>query len=167
MIYTYPDDIWDLIEDNREKLEKKPEVIAEDNEVTVYLSVSHGVPIISVYSGGNEAMAEAIFSEADAKRTAERIYAEAIIDDEPVDVDEVIQAREEELDLAIEDLLLVVFDEGDALAIDLEEAKEKILTFLSNEYPEILIYRPMLVDDDGEEVYSEFPYSEYEIEIEG
>lgn len=167
MIHVYPEDIWDFIEDNREKLEENPEIIAEDSEITIYLSISHTVPIISVYSGGNEAMAEAVFSEADAKQTTEKIYAEAIIDDDQIDIEEAIQTREEELDLVVEDLLLVVFDEGDALSIDLEEAKEKILTFLSNEYPESLIYRPMLVDDDGEEVYSEFPYSEYEIEIEG
>ena len=93
-----------------------------------------------------------------------------------MDVEDAMYERDDELRLALMDFLgvtLKIGDEDDVEAAELcdvdiiDEILDEFLKMLADEYG-FEIYRPMMVtSNDGYEVFTEFPYNEYDLEIEG
>lgn len=93
-----------------------------------------------------------------------------------MDVEDVIYERDDELRLALADFLGIVLKIRDEDEVDvtglydvdiIDEILDEFLKMLADEY-DFEIYRPMMVtSNDGYEVFTEFPYNEYDLEIEG
>lgn len=130
------------------------------------------MPVFTVYCDGYEIDSEFAVNERDCINTARRIYETYL---KPAAIDEVLKydepdtedfneeefcitEREEELDIAIHEMLCAVAPNFDYSDNDTEEIKDAVLELLARRF-EIPIWRPMfLEDDDGTTFYEEYPY---------
>ena len=182
-----PNEVWALFEDNRnEKLLTTMIRIAENPEfeVEIYLggetSPQGILPHIVVLMENEEYYSESAVDEKDCERTVTKIYhnyldssyiINSILEnDEPdkitgYEYDMIDEAESENLDLMqgfIEDLTGAPIEHF----VDCNEA-EKLVEDLLNRVCEYLylewgisVWRPMILEDDKGEFFSEYPYAD-------
>ncbi len=78
------------------------------------------------------------------------------------EIEDTVMKREEELENAIYAFYEVVFGETDG--IDFKKEVDCLLEYLSKMHPEKIIYRPLVLDDNGKIKFTIFPYEDYEVE---
>ena len=185
-IYVDASDIWDLFQKEKKLLEDHERKIAECPEygTEIYLTGENGYPCIVVYADDDMVYTEICVSPADCKSVAQSIYNDYLtekvlqkyldeLDEEESDgcdddqlagrlVD--IEDREADLDMAVFDFVNTALDrlcieeymdESDEMCADV---KDHFLEYLARKWG-LPIYRPMyLVEEDGAEFYTEYPY---------
>lgn len=165
-----------------------------DTEYAVYLTAENDLPVLAVAKGNEKTeYKEPCVSEEDCTTVSKKFFARYLFpvmitdgkyiqDDVPdekseretwMDMEDTMYEREDELRLAMADFLAIALQEGDNDGTNIlelyggdvvEEILDEFLKTLSDEYS-FQIYRPMIVtDSDGYEVFTEFPYSEYDID---
>lgn len=175
-----PEDLWDYLQENITEIVMEPVIIAENwfegsliqvsvNDIRkkdFYLTVFvEGMPVdeCSIYG----------------KDTATQFYQEYIdtyiadpemdygsMDEERAQMfeEDAITERDNELDIAFEDLLLTVWEKTPTND-EVIDVKKKVLKLLSEEFPDKSIYRPLyLTDEKGNTVFDEYPYETWDID---
>ncbi len=187
-IYVEPDDTWDFFDDNLYRLKEEMVLIAENEETeySVFITENNGNPLFSVCKGDAAPEYEAESSdEIDCVNTAEVLYMQylypvVVVDGHSIQLDDIDDEsatrrqeledgqyeREDELTMALCEFLEIVlqgdfcFEESCDLKM-VEDTLDYILKYLTKNW-NFSIYRPMFIDDgNGGEVYSEFPYDEF------
>lgn len=182
-------DVWGFFMNHKEKLESQMKMIAENPTygVEVYLTGSDGLATITVLADDEEVYEEQADNYMDCRTVVNEIYdtyltsnalnalADAWLDknDEGLDAAEeadVIEEREIELDEAVYGLMEAfvpnLFDVEDDPDEVYEGLKDCICEYLYKRHG-ISVYRPMyLEDDDGSDVFTEYPYPEIDFDDE-
>lgn len=178
-IYLQPQEIWEHYEQHRAEIDEKPEAVAEDAElgITIFMVGNISFLTLVVIDADLEIVEEIdVDNGVDCCVSADELYRAYIDGDDfqlPDDdrcslTDEIraddIDDRESELDSIIEDLLYGICpDELDELYPEMNNIKDHICEWLYKEY-KVDIYRPMyLEDEDGNEVYKDFPYGDMDL----
>lgn len=188
-IYVPPKEVAKFCRENKERLTKEMVLIAENTATKygLYLTIDHDFYVLSVAKGDNAAeYREVCGDEKTSGSIAQKLIARylvplTVIDGSAVvpdgidgtdkvdegDMDDLIYERDDELQLAMGDLLSVVLQEGrDATDIEelyglelIDEILDDFLTYLTD-IQGFKIYRPSIVTDDdtGDTVFTEFPY---------
>lgn len=174
-VYVFPAEVWSYAKENKEQLQKNIVIIAEDGEYEVTIEREQsGDLLMSVLSDGKLVESERLFSEDDAviacRTCYSRYFGKPTPESEPeeydVDTDmcdHEIALRESELLNSIRDLVDVVSDYADCKLT--EEDELDILTDVCGILSGygIPVYYPMWVEDeDGNEVFVEYPYEDVE-----
>ena len=180
VIYVKPNEVWGAY---MHMLSSKHDdgdqfILIAENEgggIEIYAGpdpkTDGAVPCIVVERDGRDDFLESCLSSDDCADTVRYVYEVYLTedscgfedDDEPeFDEDDAIEDRERELDAAFEDLLTAVVDNQRDLMMRYEEIvedlKDLVCERLARKY-HLGVYRPMiLVDEDGEEFYEEYPY---------
>lgn len=173
-ITVKPEDAWDFFKDQVKTLVHSYIPIAQaDGGVTILMGVEYsGMPNIIVMVEGDVVMEELATGKEDLADTLEYIYsvyasdrgyATGLSDEPEFDEEDVIEDRERELDMAFDALLEIVVEHQYDLMMTyedvIEDLKDLVCERLARKY-NLDIYRPMiLVDEDGEEFFEEYPYS--------
>lgn len=176
-IYVEAEDVWKYFQNNKLKLGKTAEAIAENDEfgVVIYLSEERGLPMFEVDADGYQYHEESAVSANDCRETVQMLYDKYLTekflmdDDEEyeslLDIEDQIAERELELDDAVISFLDVVLDEdssmlGAELDDIVEDVKDHICEYLARKH-ELPVRRPMILeDDDGDEFFEEYPYDD-------
>lgn len=172
-VYVFPAEVWSYAKENAEQLQKNIVIIAEDDdyEVTIEREQS-GDLLMSVLSDGELVESERLLSEDDAVIACRTCYSRYFgksatdpeVDEYDVDTDicdHEIVLRESELLNALRDFIDVVSDYADCSLIEQDESD--ILTDVCGILSGygIPVYYPMWVEDeDGNEVFVEYPYED-------
>lgn len=193
-IHIPADKVWSFFQENKKRLSEEMVVIAENTETefAVYLTEDADYPLFVVCKGSADSeYEEAAISENDCADTAKKCYLRYLFpivvttgkvpeepDDEDIEdltaqeMDDAMYEREDELALALGDFLQVVLGDCsdgseiiDTYGMDMiNDILDHILLYLATEM-DFPIYRPTyLIEDDGSEVYVEYPYNEDEDE---
>ena len=197
-VIVQPWDVWDVFFKNLPELRSHLKRIAENTEygVVIYVTEEDNLPDIQVYVDDDLLYSEACVSRDDCAKTVRKIYEDYLTssvvdkliesykqDEEPQEEmtdddyeeyahDELegeIEEREDEIDLAISDLLETVCDSDIRTFCDnaeeiMEDCKEHFLEYLYLKWG-FEIRRPMFLEDEhGVEFYEEFPYDCIEFE---
>ena len=173
-ITVKPEDAWDFFKDQAKTLVHSYIPIAQaDGGVTILMGVEYsGMPNIIVMVEGDVVMEELATGKEDLADTLEYVYsvyandrgyATGLSDEPEFDEEDVIEDRERELDMAFDALLEIVVEHQYDLMMTyedvIEDLKDLVCERLARKY-NLDIYRPMiLVDEDGEEFFEEYPYS--------
>ena len=182
--------VWRYYVENSIILASKMLVIARNDEygVKIYITTDSEYRPIILVTADDSTVYEENVTKNDCERTVSKIYDSYLTNkaienldpsinaddddgeeyDEETDIEEIIEHREDELDMAISDMFCVIF--GDDPILDtiedkvLEDVKEHILNYLYLRHG-LEIYRPMYVDyGNGEEEFEEYPYEHLDIE---
>lgn len=78
------------------------------------------------------------------------------------EIEDEITLRETELDNAVLEFISVVF--GEVPTDNIENIKDTMINMLHTEFPTLHIYRPMVICSRDKEIFTMYPYAEYEIE---
>lgn len=170
-----PAKVWDYYQRNAGKLQSSMHEIASNDDfgVKIYITASsYGDAQVIVEMDDDREEITTVSSAEECERVCKSVYADyltsAVVssavqaeDDDRANEEEfLIEAREQELDGATYDFLMVALDgeyQEDMDAI-IETAKERFLEFIAREM-KLPVFRPMhLEDEDGEEFFSEYPY---------
>ena len=173
-----PAKVWDYYQRNAGKLQSSMHEIASNDEfgVKIYITASsYGDAQVIVEMDDDREEITTVCSAEECERVCKSVYADyltsAVVssavqaEDEEIDraneEEFLIEAREQELDNAAYNFLMDVLDEyQDEMDELVETAKEHFLEFMAREM-KLPVYRPMhLVDEDGEEFFSEYPYED-------
>jgi len=181
-------DIVDYYKKNKFRLSQESEDIAENEAigVVIYLSDTNGRPTITVLADdmqvaevttGVDGLSELTQTMYDTYLD-EQSFISAMTegeDDGEYDEEELAEAlineREDELDVAVDDFLATVLQtngyEYDSIIDELhDDVKEHFLEYLARKF-KIELYRPMyLEDENGEDFFEEYPYGCMEFEDE-
>ena len=165
-----------------------------DTEYAVYLTEENDLPVLAVAKGDEKTEhKEHCVSEDDCTTVAKKFYTRylfpvMITDDKYIpedvpddgedetwmDMEDAMYERNDELSLAMADFLAIALQEGDNDGTNIletygyevvDEILDGFLKELSENYG-FHIYRPMIVTEkeSGCEVFTEFPYDEYDID---
>ena len=165
-----------------------------DTEYAVYLTEENDLPVLAVAKGDEKTeYKEHCVSEDDCTTVAKKFYTRylfpvMITDDKYIpedvpddgedetwmDMEDAMYERNDELSLAMADFLAIALQEGDNDGTNILEAYgyevvdeilDRFLKELSEDYG-FHIYRPIIVTEkeSGCEVFTEFPYDEYDID---
>ena len=192
-IHIPADAVWGFFQESRKRLNKEMVLIAEntDTEYAVYLTEENDLPVLAV---AKTEYKEHCVSEDDCTTVAKKFYTRYLFpvmitddkyipedvpdngeDDETwMDMEDAMYERNDELSLAMADFLAIALQEGDNDGTNILEAYgyevvdeilDGFLKELSEDYG-FHIYRPMIVTEkeSGCEVFTEFPYDEYDID---
>ena len=192
-IHIPADAVWGFFQESRKRLNKEMVLIAEntDTEYAVYLTEENDLPVLAVAKGDEKTeYKEHCVSEDDCTMVAKKFYTRYLFpvmitddkyipedvpdngeDDETwMDMEDAMYERNDELSLAMADFLAIALQEGDNDGTNILEAYgyevvDEILDGFSEDYG-FHIYRPMIVTEkeSGCEVFTEFPYDEYDID---
>lgn len=162
-----PSEVWDYFEQNVEKLHSSYHLIASNNEygAEIYITVnSYGEAQIIAELDGDRMETTTVFNAEECEKVCRSVYDDYLTPSavsSAVEEESLIEAREQELDDAVYNFLMDVLDEyQDDMDELVETAKEHFLEFMAREM-KLPVYRPMhLVDEDGEEFFSEYPYED-------
>jgi len=176
-IEVQPNELWDFIEENALSLTEIPEEIAYDSRTSVWVEIENDTPFIFVTDEyDNEIDRIWISGKNDAAREASEVFMHYLRKEEDVCWDEEeeiledilqqteVEDRENEIYSAFDDLLYVIFKE-DAEKDVIKDLISHTMNYLVDKY-EVKIHYPMYLEVDGEKVYEEYPYNEYEMEVE-
>lgn len=170
-IHLKPEQVWDFWEKHKERLAKEMVLIAEYDDVAIYLSAENTIPYIYACKGDDIVQKEGMVNKMDATDTAYTFYSKYLIKkDESDSADSVrdadfqaVEDRENELYAAFCDFLVVAMDCSDEEIYEsppdeLNEALDDVLLLLSEKHG-FFIYRPTILEDEnGEEYLEEYPY---------
>lgn len=197
-VIVQPWDVWDVFFKNLPALRTHLKRIAENLEygVVIYVTEEDNLPEIQVYVDDDLLYSEGCVSEDDCTKTAGKIYEDYLTsnvidkiiestqqDEEPQEettdddyegyaheeLEQEIEEREEEIDIALSDLMETVCDADISTFCDnaeeiMEDCKEHFLEYLYLKWG-FEIRRPMFLEDEhGVEFYEEFPYDCIEFE---
>ena len=169
------DAVWDYFQAHKTELENSEQIIAENEELGVEISLTSekGIPCFVVTADGYQYAEERAISAEDCKETVEDLYEEFLtnkfFEDEEykhsrLDQEDMISEREMELDDAILTLLYALYEDLDMsfkVKIDeiCEDLKDHILEYLYKKHG-ISVRRPMVLEDEetGEDFFEEYPY---------
>ena len=181
-------DIVDYYRKNKFRLSQESEDIAENEAigVVIYLSDTNGRPTITVLADDMQ-VAEATTGVDGLSELTQTMYdtyldeqafisamTEGETDDEYNEeelAEALINEREDELDVAVDDFLATVLQtngyEYDSAIDEIhDDVKEHFLEYLARKF-KIELYRPMyLEDENGEDFFEEYPYGCMEFEDE-
>lgn len=176
-IILEPSEVWDYFENNVGKLHSSYHLIASNDEygAEIYITVnSYGKAQIIAELDGDRMETTTVFNAEECEKVCRSVYDDyltpsAVSSATQVEYDEgdrgneedLIEIRESELDDAVYNCLMEILesydDDMDALV---ETTKEYLCEFLARTC-KLPVYRPMhLVDEDGEEFFSEYPYED-------
>ena len=177
-IKVKPHEIWDYFQQNRSEMANRLHLIAGNWEygTSIYVTETNGLPEIVVFMDNSVVEEESCATAADCREIAEDLYetyltvkaVSAALKDNRcserlMDQDLMIDEREDELDSAFDDLLLIILgddfyplhDEIDEIKEDL---KDHVCEYLARKFG-IDLYRPMYLEDEsGMEFFEERPY---------
>lgn len=184
-IYVPANKLWDFYVQNKKRCKEEMVLIAENTETgyAIYVTEDDGSPMLSVCKDDEKPeIEEWVLDTADCEATAKKLLTRylipftvieggALAGDAPSswqDAEDEMYEREDALDFAIQDFLAVVLqkEDGHEVAAEygegfMQEVLHHILEYLTDEHG-IKVFRPMLfTEDDGSEVYTDFPYEEY------
>jgi len=197
-VIVQPWDVWDVFFKNLPELRSHLKRIAENTEygVVIYVTEEDNLPDIQVYVDDDLLYSEECVSEDDCAKTVGKIYEDYLTsnvidkiiesardDEEPQEemtdedyeeyaheeIEKEIEEREDEIDVALCDLLETVCDADIRTFCDnaeeiMEDCKEHFLEYLYLKWG-FEIRRPMFLEDEhGVEFYEEFPYDCIEFE---
>jgi len=177
-------DVWGYALRNRNELIESEYLIAEnpDFDISVYVTIDSYYPVIKIYAGDILIAEEEVFSSFTCATTVEQVYdsyltsyttstysSDSAQEDEDADdgddLDEIelIEDRELELDIAVEDFFRAISVDDDLdLSSDkakgiLDDCKEHFLEYIARKH-NLRIYRPMYLDYDSNVEFELFPY---------
>ena len=189
VVTVEPVDLWDYYHDHEDELKTEMHEIAEDAEkgVSIYITDNGGKPAVVVVVDEEEAYRENMISSGDCNASTVAIfndwldgYREDPGEDEEIDdpygifltdsqKDNMILEREEELEIAFEDLAFTLLGgseigafpgEMEALAAEL---KDLVIDYVAKMYNGDF-YRPQyIVDEYGTESFELYPYKYDEV----
>lgn len=187
-IILEPSEVWGYYQTNKTDLYSLMHEIASCVEygISVYLSINEkNNPCIIVEADSVEIYSEVVSDAIDCETTVRKIYDEyltnkaiEILSDlsekntqNELDKEDIISAREEELDTFIYEFVMNVI--GDEMCLDgydlddiFDDLKEHFLEYMARKH-KLLIFRPMyLEDENGKDFYEEYPYECMEFEDE-
>lgn len=147
--------------------------------IQIFIELENSRPLVSVYADDNLEEERLVLSKDDCDLTIQSFYeyylsgqfaisAEAYSDiSEEVSEDDYskeIERRECELDDAVVDFMAQVMTDGmdEGMCIGtfdklISETKEAFLSFLALKMG-LAVYRPTIIESDGEEIYIDYPY---------
>lgn len=178
-----PSGVWEYFQENCDDLRDMMFLVAENDEygTEIYITNDGGLPAVIVTADGVQVFEEAIVSERDCEKTVGKAYdtylteaaVQALLEDMYLEDDEElsINEREEELNDAIYDFLIVVLDgfldenscDYDKLCEDL---KDHFCEYIARKH-ELPVRRPMYLEyEDGRTEYEEYPYEHMDFEDE-
>jgi hypothetical protein len=177
-VHLKVDDAWDFFEKNTERLEEEMVEIASESQTSadIYLTEDDDFPCIVVYKNDVEVQRECCLNKKDLENSLQKIYMKYLVpdnsEDEPSEEDEIdeeIRKREDEIYQAFANFINeLTEDPASALEFcggedSIEHVVNHIIRYLAVDCG-FRIRRPMYVLDDdlGEEVFTEYPYEEYE-----
>lgn len=176
-IILEPSEVWGYFQRNAGKLQSSYHLIASNDEygAEIYISAdSYGEAQIIAELDGDRMETTVVSNAEECEKVCRSVYDDYLTpsavstatqaEDEIDRANEeefLIEAREQELDDAVYNFLMDVLDEyQDDMDELVETAKEHFLEFMAREM-KLPVYRPMhLVDEDGEEFFSEYPYED-------
>ena len=177
-IIMKPEDVWQYYIDHKDWLREHMKLIAFNQEFDTEIQISEdgGLLTAYVYLNNQQITIEEMLSAFDTKSSVERMYNEYIYNAEEFvkqwklhqdedDEEELIEARELELDDAVYEFLVSILGESfDVHSREtqeiLEDVKDCVLPMLYEKHG-IETYRPMYIaDDNGNEEFCLYPYSE-------
>lgn len=179
-------DVWGYFQDTKDDLKSHMHQIAGNPEygVEIFVTEDSGFPSIVVTEDDVQVYEEITVSEDDCRETVDKIYNDYLTlsvinylsgsdNDESDDltaleIEDMINEREEELDAATYDFLTTAVQgeyldksEFDDIVDDL---KEHFLEYIARKH-DLPVYRPMMLEyEDGTEEMSEYPYDNMEFE---
>lgn len=184
-IYVDADEAWEYCLSSRDAGDDDIIRLAENEDygITVYMSLYGVFPVVTVEADGCEILEEIIEDSSECEKKVQAIYNDYLTSNvidilgdandgeenktlmEKLDK---IDERELELDNAVWDLINVfvpnLFDIEEDPDEVYEDMKDHISEYLYKKH-NISIYRPMfLEEEDGSDYYTNFPYSEMELE---
>lgn len=186
VIHVKPEDVWKFYNRNAERLADEMVSIAEneDTGTNVYLTEDNETPQLIVTNYNDKVVHEEyLVSGRDAEHSTKKIYEKYMVpldpdDEEPEDEDitrsdmeDEIYQREDEILMAFEDFLEVLLEENRDSLYDgyhdkqFDDLLNKIVRTIAVDAG-IRVRRPMFLVDErtGLEVFTEYPYEEYEFE---
>ena len=188
-IIVEPKDVWRFFLQNREVLREKLRTIAENltDGIEIYVTEEGNLPQILVFEDDEEIFAEIAQDPDDCVDTVQYVY-DVYLDPTPYisaadddddddkpgfsgfadfeyddgDIDNVMQAREDDLSDAVYVMLDTVLENSDRGFPDIEEyiepVKDLVCEYLARQCG-LDIWRPMILEDEnGAEFYEEYPY---------
>lgn len=173
-------DVWDYFQKNKTSIGEKEHIIAENKEFGVVISLTKedDLPCFIVTADDYQYAEEKAVSENDCKTTVSNLYdyylTEKFLsgddssdeeDESLLDQEDMISAREEELDEAVvlfldtimeDDICNILGDETDEVC---EDVKDHILEYLYRKH-RLSPRRPMVLEDEDtkEDFFEEYPY---------
>lgn len=172
---------WNFYLENDKRLDDETVQIAKSTSgfYEIYMTVNDGSPCIEVYERDKDVSiyTEYFVSASDAEATVKRIYDKYFVEYDDIEEeegegtserDEKIRERENELMGALKDFIDVVTDGDQKFSEIFEEADaadtlDYILEHLAYDMG-VVVYRPaIIVTDDEDEKYTEYPYEEYDM----
>lgn len=175
-IILEPSEVWDYFQRNAGKLQSSYHLIASNDEygAEIYISAdSYGEAQIIAELDGDRMETTVVSNAEECEKVCHSVYDDYLTpsavstatqtEDEGIDREDgefYIEKREQELDDATYDFLMVALDGEYQEDMDtiIETAKERFLEFIAREM-KLPVFRPMyLEDEDGEEFFSEYPY---------
>lgn len=186
-IHLAPCDVWEYFEDNFESLCCEQEVIAQNDDVDIFICIgaeedNHTLNVV-VWVGDDIDDDITIDNELDAKTNIEDLYRMYFSPDDDVYDDEdsgeyvltpkdVAIERDKEINDALEDFLRVIAPTETTKIMTepgtkvFKDIKEHFLEYLYRKH-KLNIFRPMLMDyGDGHPEYEEYPYESMEFDDE-
>jgi hypothetical protein len=189
-IHVKPEDVWKFYNRNAEQLAEEMVSIAEneDTGMNVYLTEDSDTPQLVVTDNNDKVVHEEyLVSSRDAEHSAKKIYEKYIVpidtttvsddeDDEEItrsDMEDAIYEREDEILMAFEDFLEVLMEENRDTIYDgyhdkqFDDLLNKVVRTIAVDSG-VRVRRPMFLIDErtGLEVYTEYPYEEYDFDDE-
>lgn len=176
-IILEPSEVWGYFQRNAGKLQSSYHLIASNDEygAEIYVSAdSYGDAQIIAELDGDRMETTVVSTAEECERVCHSVYDDYLtpsavssnvqVEDEESNKENeefLIDVREQEIDNAVYNCLMEILesydDDMDALV---ETTKEYLCEFLARTC-KLPVYRPMhLVDEDGEEFFSEYPYED-------
>ena len=184
-IYIPAAETWAFYKANEKRCSEELITIAEntDTQYAVYLTEEHGYPLFFVCKGsGDPEYEEGAIGEVDCVDTAKRLYLKYLFPvevstkkkSEPEDnkvlslyADDAVYEREDELIMAMCDFMKVAMQvAGDSSAVlkyysesTVVDILDSVLNYMNDAHDlGCEIYRPTIIEVDGVEFFTEFPY---------
>lgn len=165
-ITVAPENVWEYFHSHIDELDTNMNLIAEtsDGFVGIYITEKDGNPMF-VVEDCDEMVDEGIaINKFDCEEKANKLYAEYIgfVDENTYDNnEEIIDQREDELDAIFQNLIMDIMgnyfeDDFDDIVADV---KEHTLEYMARKHG-LPIFRPMFLEDENGDFFSEYPYSE-------
>ena len=173
-----PKDVWGYYKNHVKELEEKTKVVAYnlDFNTEIHICDGNGALDICVYLDNHEVITEETLNATETERLMTELYDTYIYNAENFvksraeqmeadEEEELIEERELELDDAVYEFLVTILGESFNISSkDTQEILENLKDCICHTLYEkhgINVYRPMYIaDDDGNEEFCLYPYSE-------